>query len=536
MGKVTFWLVLSCFITCFGSSLLYGYNISVFNGPKKHIECFLSENMLDISPCPLFGNDTATDSKIEHKIGLYYSLIMTVWIIFGAIGAFSTGAISNFFGRRNGLLFNNAFMIVGAIISAPTVVTRIPYLLYIARAFIGFNCGVTIGLASIYLTEVAPIKIRGAIGACHQLAVTIGILVAFVCSGLEQTMNHKDLWIVAQALTGIPAIISLIVLPFCPESPRFLFMSQGKKDEAIKALKRLYPDEDPNQHIEEMQKEMEGNTTADSAGAKKFSFTQLFTQADLRMPVAIAVGIQIMQQLSGINAVMSYSTAMMETSGIAKESIPYVNLGFSFFNVLCTVISLPLLEKFGRRTLLLVPSAVLAISLIVLCISAVLVKQSPSASVQYAASVFFMIFIFVYTAGFAFGLGTIPGFIVAEVFRQEPRSAAYSLSQGVQWISNLIVSTTFVNLKLAIEGYVFLIYLCVVLPFWVFFFVCMPETKNRSFDDIAKDLAFIRICRRGNDAELIEDGPGGKAMSSNMSLIKADRIERQTAPVAAESV
>ncbi|PAA59637.1 hypothetical protein BOX15_Mlig008937g1 [Macrostomum lignano] len=551
---VTPWLILSCFITCFGSSMLYGYNISVFNGPKDHIMCFLSENLLQI-PCKDLSknaengkdaNGTAPETAVDeagHKLGLYYSLIMTVWIVFGAIGAFSTGAISNFFGRRNGLLFNNAFMIAGAIISAPTVATKIPYLLYIGRAFIGFNCGVTIGLASIYLTEIAPIHIRGAIGACHQLAVTIGILVAFVCSGLKQTMNHEDLWIVAQALTGVPAIISLIVLPFCPESPRFLFMNKGRIEDAKKALERLYPGDNPEDYIEEMRQEMQGTCSAGecavkddaddvpmaaAAPAKKFHFVQLFTQADLRMPVAIAVGIQIMQQLSGINAVMSYSSTMMETSGIHSDYVPYVNLGFSFFNVVCTVASLPLLEKFGRRTLLLVPSAILAVSLVVLCASAVVVSETQSPDVKRIVSIVFMGFIFVYIAGFAFGLGTIPGFIVAEVFRQEPRSAAYSLSQGVQWISNLIVSTTFVNLNLAIQGYVFLIYLSVVVPFWIFFFVCMPETKNRSFDDIANDLAFTRLCRGANDAQVIEDGgPDAKPMSSNMSLLKADRIEKK---------
>jgi len=135
-------------------------------------------------------------------------------------------------------------------------------------------------------------------------------------------------------------------------------------------------------------------------------------------------------------------------------------------------------------------------------------------------------FTYLYVAAFSFGLGTIPALLVAEVFRQAPRSAAYSVSQAVQWCINLLVSATYPNLQKAAGGYVFLVYFVVVVACLIFFFMYMPETKNRTFDEVAHDLAFGRMRRqRQSDAVLQNESDSAATSVANS---KAQLIGKYT--------
>lgn len=180
---------------------------------------------------------------------------------------------------------------------APTVYWGMPALLYLARALLGLNCGISIGIGSMYVTELSPRAVRGAVGACVQLAITLGILLSYVAT-LTHTLNTPTLWPMAVALNAAPALLSLVTLPFCPQSPRFLYLTKNRPEEAKAAFRRVNSKDDVDQFIGELCAEVEA-----SKNQPEFKFTQLFTQADLRMPVLIACLIQIVQQLSGINAV-----------------------------------------------------------------------------------------------------------------------------------------------------------------------------------------------------------------------------------------
>ncbi|VDP96931.1 unnamed protein product [Trichobilharzia regenti] len=225
----------------------------------------------------------------EHTLTLTHTYTLSFSILFLFL-----------FNRRNGLLINHFFAITGGILIGPCVVLKQPILLLIGRVVIGINCGITIGVASLYLTEVAPRDLRGGIGACHQLAVTIGIAFAYLIT-LSHFLNRESLWPIAAALGAVPAAISLILLPMCPESPRFLFLKKHKENEARNAFIKLNIQENVDTFLSELQKE---NEFAKSQPA--FKFQQLFVQKDLRVPIVIACLIQVMQQLSGINAVSCF--------------------------------------------------------------------------------------------------------------------------------------------------------------------------------------------------------------------------------------
>ncbi|TGZ55240.1 hypothetical protein CRM22_010429 [Opisthorchis felineus] len=484
-------LVLAVCMTCLGSSFLIGYNLAVLNLPAHYVKSFLSETILHMDL------ETAEQTTKLIKPSFLYAQLSTVFVVAAAIGAGVCGSLAESFGRRNALLFNHLFAIAGAAISGPSTITRQPALIFVGRFFSGINSGVTIGTASLYLTEIAPRDVRGAIGACHQLAVTLGIMVAYLAT-MGMALNTEKLWPIAIILSAVPAIVSLIVLPICPESPRLLFIEKGRELEARESFVRFNNKESVDAFIDELREEIQA-----AKSKPKFSFIQLFKRRDLRMPVLISCLIQVLQQLSGINAVISYSSTMFKTAGLSDQYNEYCVLAIGVFNVLMTCVSVVLLEKKGRRTLLLWPTLVVAVSLALLTITVNLVthlKEGVTAQTMGGLSV---VLLFFYVSGFALGLGPVPALIVAEIFRQGPRAAAYSLSQTVQWLSNLLVLCSYPSINDAIGGYSFLPFLVVVIALWIFFFLFMPETQNRTFDHIARDLSSgsIIIGRRTSDLQ-----------------------------------
>ncbi|VDM02003.1 unnamed protein product [Schistocephalus solidus] len=484
MGYV---LLLTTFAVCFGSSSLIGYNLGVVNLPGDLIKAYMKDAW------------KLNDNQLEVS----YGQVSGVFVIAAAIGAFSCGWVADGLGRRNSLMLNNIIGIIGALMCAPCVKTKQPGLLFGGRFLSGLNSGITIGVASLYLTEIAPLNLRGFIGACHQLAVTMGIVISY-CATIKQAFNTDTLWPLAIAIGAIPPAVSCFLLPMCPESPRYLYLIKNREEDAKKAYARLNP-EGVDMFTAEMREEAEA--------AKKqpeFKFMQLFKQPDLRLPVAIAVLIQVLQQLSGINAwthTIAYTRLdeprQIWSASVKEAQIQYFVMAIGVLNVVCTIVALPLLERAGRRTLLLWPTFVLGVTLLLLTVMVCILDSKPENQKEpYAVGC--VVLLFIYIACFAVGLGPIPALIVAELFRQGPRTAAYSLSQSVQWLCNLMVLLTFPVLNKTMKGYVYLPFFGVVVVCWMFFFVFMPETKNKTFDEIAK--AFASNSNVSNSAQYYRSG------------------------------
>uniref|UniRef100_A0A5K3FC81 MFS domain-containing protein n=1 Tax=Mesocestoides corti TaxID=53468 RepID=A0A5K3FC81_MESCO len=466
-------LVLSIFTTCFGSSFLLGYNLGVVNLPADNIKKFLSE----------YYNSNETSFPNPDFL---YGQTSSVLVACAAIAAFTCGWVADGLGRKRSLMINNVIGIVGSVISSVCLVANQPALLYVGRAISGVNSGLSIGIAAMFLTEIAPRHLRGMIGACNQLAITIGIVVSYLLT-LTHLLNRPNLWPIAMGIGAIPAAIAFIISPFSIESPRWLYLKKKDEEGARSAFVRISGSENVDMFIAEMREEMEV-----ARNQPKFRFIELFRRRDLRMPVIIAVLIQVLQQLSGINAVIANSSEMLKGAKVMPEMLQYFVVGLGLLNVICTIVALPLLEKAGRRTLLLWPTLVVAVTLLLLVVFVNIANQEVDAT-KTPFTLISAVLVFVYMAAFAMGLGPMPSLIVAEIFRQGPRAAAYSLSQSIQWACNLIVVASFPSLNSLLKGYVYLPYLVVVASCWVVFFLFMPETKNRTFDEVARDLAFGTI-------------------------------------------
>ncbi|XP_043261919.1 glucose transporter type 1 isoform X5 [Colletes gigas] len=459
--------------------LQFGYNTGVINAPEVNIENFMKDVYKD-----RYGEDISDDS-----VKKLYSVAVSIFAIGGMLGGFSGGIIANRFGRKGGLLLNNVLGIVGACLMGCTKIAHSYEMLFFGRFIIGVNCGLNTSLVPMYISEIAPLNLRGGLGTVNQLAVTVGLLVSQVL-GIEQILGTNEGWPVLLGLAICPAILQLLLLPVCPESPRYLLITKQWEEEARKALRRLRASNQVEEDIEEMRAE-ERAQQAES----RISMTELICSPTLRAPLVIGVVMQLSQQLSGINAVFYYSTNLFTSSGLTEESAKFATIGIGAIMVCMTLVSIPLMDRTGRRTLHLYGLGGMFIFSIFITISFLIKEffgyvQEMIDWMSYLSVVSTLSFV----VFFAVGPGSIPWMITAELFSQGPRPAAMSIAVLVNWMANFLVGIGFPSMKSCLENYTFLPFSAFLAIFWIFTYKKVPETKNKTFEEI------LALFRHGNDS------------------------------------
>ncbi|CAG7651913.1 unnamed protein product, partial [Allacma fusca] len=275
-------------------------------------------------------------------------------------------------------------------------------------------------------------------------------------------------------LAVVPAILQMLLLPMCPESPRYLFITKQREDEARRALRKFRA----SNHVEEDIEEMRAEQRAQQAEAR-ISMLQLIRSSSLRMPLCIAVVMQLSQQLSGINAVFYYSTGLFTGAGLTDSQAKFATIGVGSIMVGMTLVSIMLMDRAGRRTLHLYGVGGMFVFSIFITI-AMLIKDILD-WISYLAVIFTLSFV----VFFAVGPGSIPWLITAELFSQGPRPAAMSIAVLTNWIANWLVGTCFPLMRARLSSYVFLPFSALLAIFWIFTYKRVPETKNKTFEEIA---------------------------------------------------
>ncbi|XP_071945587.1 solute carrier family 2, facilitated glucose transporter member 1-like isoform X2 [Antedon mediterranea] len=462
-GKVTKVLTFTVASAVIGSSLQFGYNTGVINAPQQVITDWINESYYDRTN-KLLSEDT---------VDFLWSTTVAIFAIGGMIGSFTAGPMANRLGRKRGLLLNNVLALIGALFMGFSKQANSCEMLIIGRFVIGINCGINTGIVPMFLSEIAPFDLRGGVGVFNQLGVTFGILISQIF-GLKDLLGTEDLWALLLGLTAVPAIFQILVLPFCPESPRYLLINKDQPKEAEKALKRLRNLNDVSYDINEMQAEYDNEQKED-----KVSVKQLFQMKSLRLPLIISIVMQLSQQLSGINGVLYYSTSIFEDAGIDPDKSAYATLSTGTVMVIMTIVTIPLMDKTGRRTLHLWGLGLMALWASILTVS--LATKDLWGSSSYLSIVAVIAFV----VAFALGPGSIPWLIVAELFSQGPRGAAISVAFFINWSANFLVGLTFPFLQKSLDAYVFVIFIILLVIFWLFTYKFLPETKNKSFEEIS---------------------------------------------------
>ncbi|XP_074027810.1 glucose transporter 1 isoform X3 [Leptinotarsa decemlineata] len=462
----------------------FGFNTGVINAPQGNIESFMKD---------LYKQRYGTDLD-KDAVERLYSVAVSIFAIGGMLGGFGGGMVANKFGRKGGLLLNNVLGVSGACLMWCTKIANSYEVLFVGRFIIGVNCGLNTSLVPMYISEISPLNLRGGLGTVNQLAVTSGLLLSQVL-GIEQLLGTNDGWPLLVGLAVVPAVLQLVLLPICPESPRYLLITKQWEEEARRALRRLRASNAVEEDIEEMRAE----ERAQQAEAS-ISMSELICSPSLRMPLVIGIVMQLSQQFSGINAVFYYSTSLFVSSGLPEESAKFATIGIGCIMFIMTLISIPLMDRMGRRTLHLYGLGGMFIFSIFITISFLIKEffgyvQEMIDWMSYLSVVSTLCFV----KFFAMGPGSIPWMITAELFSQGPRPAAMSIAVLVNWTSNFIVGILFPTMKNALDNYTFLPFSVFLAIFWIFTYKKVPETKNKTFEEIAA------LFRQGNGRASFRD-------------------------------
>ncbi|XP_059170689.1 solute carrier family 2, facilitated glucose transporter member 1-like [Physella acuta] len=459
--NVTCFLVLTILGAAMGS-LQFGYNVGVINAPESLIKEFMN-----VTQHRRHGSGM-TDETARNL----WALTVSIFSAGGCLGGFLAGWWATKLGRKLGSLANVIIGVVGSALMFASRRVGSYEMITVGRVVIGFHAGLYTGISPMYLSEISPANIRGGIGVLHQLAIVSGILISQIL-GFPDLLGTPENWDVLLGLSVGPCLLQALILPFCPESPRYLLITKQDEKKCRDALVKLRGSEDIEDEMDEIKQEMMSCKTGSHV-----SILQLFRSPSLRAPMLIGVVMQLSQQLSGINGVFFYSTSLFEDAGLSKPTAKYITSAVGGIMVAMTIITIPLMDRVGRRTLHLTGLGGMAVFSLVITIALAL---RGSVSWFDVASIVLML---LYVVFFALGPGSIPWLIVSELFSHDARPTAMSVCVLVNWVSSFLVGFVFPSLQAGLKDYTFLPFTVLLVLFFIFTFYKVPETKGKTFDEV----------------------------------------------------
>ena len=444
-------------VATFGG-LLFGYDTGVINGA-------LDPMVADLGLTP------ATEGLVTSSL-----------LVGAAIGALLCGRLADRVGRRRTLVALAVVFFVGALgsVVAPS---------FEVMAATRFVLGLAVGGASVtvpvYLAELAPTERRGAITGRNEIAIVVGQLAAFVINAVIGTVwsDHPGVWRYMLAVQAVPAVALFAGMLRMPESPRWL-LSRGREDEALAVLRQV---RDPGRAAAELRevRELVTHERADAArGQGGWAELRL---AWVRRLVLIGVGVAVVNQLGGINAVMYYGTQLLRQSGFSGDVALVANVLNGVFSVLGMLIGLRVINRVTRRGLLLVGLTGIIASHLLIALCSAAIPEGTGRSV--AVTVFLVLFV-----GFnQSSVGLVCWVILAELFPLRVRGFAIGLCVFWNWAANAVISGFFPSVVagIGVNG-TFLLFAALNVLSWLFVRFVLPETRDRSLEQLEEDFRAAR--------------------------------------------
>ena len=432
----------------------------------------------------LFGYDQGVISGALSGIdksfhpGTLVIEIITSWVTLGAMaGALAAGVLTERFGRRVSILLAAAVFVVGALLEALSPNT---FLLVIGRLVLGAGVGVASVAAPLYGAENAPAHVRGRFVSLYQMAITVGIFLAYFADYLLISGNG---WRIMLGISAIPAVLLLIAIWPLGDSARW-YLKVGRRSDAEAVLKRVDPEADAVAEADRLEQAVEADVQA--------SWREVFA-LEWRKPLSVAALLAVLQQLTGINAIIYYADTIFAAAGFNNPTSQSLATLWAVgaVNVVATLVAVLWVDRFGRKPLLLIGSAGMCVGLLVVA-GAFFELQKVTSSEHAAhgpasAGILALVGLVIFIASFAFSLGPVVWTVINEVFPARIRGRGVAVATAINWFAAWAVAQTFLSLVNAIttEG-TFLLFagFCVVTFVYVRWF--LPETKGKTLEEVTE--------------------------------------------------
>ncbi|XP_010789279.1 solute carrier family 2, facilitated glucose transporter member 5-like [Notothenia coriiceps] len=460
-------LLAVAFLASFGSSMLYGFNLAVVNSPAQYIKNFY--------------NETLTESynwiPDERHLTILYSVTVSIFAIGGMTGALLVGKLVTKFGRKGTLVRATVLVFIGGALMGFSRSCRMPAMVILGRFITGVHSGICLSVVPMYLGEIAPKSLRGFLGLVPSIHICLGVFIAQVL-GLHELLGKEEHWPLLLSLIVFPTMIQLMLLPWFPESPRYLLIEKGNIHATIEALKWYRPKGNIQAEVDEMQEEQRSLSSIHT-----ISVWGLLRDRCVRWQVITIMVLNIGMQLSGIDAIWFYTNDIFRDAGIPDLNIQYVTVGTGAIEVISGMLGCFTIERVGRRPLIIGGFLFMGI-----CCAGI------TLSVLYQAQMAFMRYISVgcvvgIIAGFCIGPAGVPFLITAELFKQSHRPAAYTVAGVLNWMSNFTIGFVFPFLEMTMGPYCYLIFCTICLGVALYTIFVIPETKNKTFMEISQMFA-----------------------------------------------
>jgi sugar porter (SP) family MFS transporter len=418
----------------------------------------------------IFGFDTAIVAGATRYMKEQFTLdslqegwAVSVVLIGCMFGAGLAGPVSDRIGRRRFMLVSAVLFLVSAVGCAlPRTITEFVIFRFIG----GLGIGSAAVLSPLYIAEIAPARVRGALVSVNQLAIVTGILLAYFVNWIFAGAGPAN-WRWMYAMGAVPSVVFFFLLLGVPESPRWL-VKNGREDEARTVLTRADSAEAAAAGIRDIQ---------DTLALEEGSFREIFRPA-FRRPLLIAVVLAVFQQITGINAILYYAPRIFEGAGFERMSAIGQSTIVGLVNMLFTVVAIVLADKVGRRPLLLVATGGMGVSLVLLG-AAFKFPVLPASAL--------LLIILLYIAFFASAMGPLVWVVMAEIFPIKVRGAAMGLATLVLWLADFAVTLTFPVISDRFHpATAFWLYAAMCALDLVFMWFFLPETKGKTLEEIER--------------------------------------------------
>ena len=434
----------------------------------------------------LFGYDTGVINGAQFYLSKYFLLTdgMKGWVVSSALigclfGAIAAGPLSIKLGRKQSLIISAILFSISAFGSGlPELFPQTVSTLVFFRILGGLGIGIASMNAPMYIAEIAPSDIRGKMVTYYQLAIVIGFFIVFLATyfignNLSEADNIKFGWRRMFWSELIPSALFLILLFFVPKSPRWLVL-KGKEKEALEVLSKIHQESQASKELQEIKSSL----SKDNTEVK----TNYLSKAIIGI-IAIGTALSVLQQFTGINAVLYYGADIFEKAlGFGKEDILVQQILLAFVNLIFTFVAMFTVDKFGRKPLLYIGSVGMIIGFLLLGIS--LQQQS--------VGIISLLGVLIFIGSFALSMGPVVWVLLSEMFPNKIRSVAMSVAVAAQWAANALVSQSFpvvmgsdLNNDSPWNGSLpYFIFIAFILIIVYVTYKYIPETKGKSLEEI----------------------------------------------------